>query len=284
VQQLGVELAEKVGDMPRVALYICLGQTRLAQGRLDEADEVMLKSDEVARRNSVTPAFRARHAAYRVMFAVRRNDLDSAAEWGKRLSEYSRHLGLEFQHVAPRLLISQGDLTTAAEQLKTLYETTVRTGALGLGICVRVYQALCAATPAEALFFISDALTKGESTGHIRTFVDEGRPLTPLLRRALSQGIASKYTAMLLGLIQAEERQQRTVDGEAPSSQNSGPLSERELEVLRLLETGLSNPQIAARIVVSLSTTKTHVHNIMQKLDARTRTEAIARARQLKLI
>jgi hypothetical protein len=58
VQQLGVELAEKVGDMPRVALYICLGQTRLAQGRMEEADEVMLKSDEVARRNSVNPAFR----------------------------------------------------------------------------------------------------------------------------------------------------------------------------------------------------------------------------------
>jgi hypothetical protein len=46
---------------------------------------------------------------------------------------------------------------------------------------------------------MSDALTKGESTGHIRTFVDEGRLLTPLLRRALSQGIASKYAAMSWG-------------------------------------------------------------------------------------
>ena len=63
-----------------------------------------------------------------------------------------------------------------------------------------------------------------------------------------------------------------------------GFLSERETEVLRLVAQGLSNRQIAARLVVTLNTAKTHVHNISQKLDVSTRTQIIDKARELKLI
>ncbi|MBM4427275.1 MAG: response regulator transcription factor, partial [Chloroflexi bacterium] len=61
-------------------------------------------------------------------------------------------------------------------------------------------------------------------------------------------------------------------------------LTDREGEVLRLLAAGLSNQEIAAKLVVSLSTIKTHVTRIYGKLDVTSRTQAIVRARELKII
>ena len=67
-----------------------------------------------------------------------------------------------------------------------------------------------------------------------------------------------------------------------PAGISPEPLSDRELEVLPLLAAGLSNRQIAERLVISVGTAKTHVHNILQKLEVSGRTKAIARARELK--
>ncbi len=62
------------------------------------------------------------------------------------------------------------------------------------------------------------------------------------------------------------------------------PLSERELIVLQLVAEGLSNQEIADRLVVTVNTVKTHIGNIFGKLDVKSRTQAIARARELRLM
>ena len=168
--------------------------------------------------------------------------------------------------------------------LKRLSETNP-TVLVRILIKIRIYQAIAAATPAQALSFLAEALKMGQPEGFIRPFVDEGRLLAPLLRKALSQGITPEYTGKLLSIIEAEERQRKAMSGEVtPSVQPSGLLSERELEVLRLLAAGLSNRQIAAKLFISLGTVKVHVHNLMEKLNAKSRTQAIARAKELKLI
>jgi NarL family two-component system response regulator LiaR len=61
-------------------------------------------------------------------------------------------------------------------------------------------------------------------------------------------------------------------------------ISKREFEVLELVAAGLSNQDIADRLFVSTSTVKTHVSNVLAKLDASRRTEAIARAKELRII
>ncbi len=270
--------------MPRVALYVCLGMTLLAQGDVAGAKSIMNKSDQIAGHNTVAPSFRARHAAYRVMFCLRLNDVAGAAEWGNRLAEYSKDLAMEFQQVTSRLLIALGEIEKAREQLTEVYRRVTNSNARGLAIQIRVYQALAASDPAEAQSFFEEALREGEGRGYIRTFVDEGQLVAPMLRKAISQGVTPEYAAKLLNIIQEEERLRRSGDKTGHATAPGGPLSERELEILGLLEKGLSNKQIAERLVITLATAKTHVHNISQKLNAKTRTEALARAREMKLI
>jgi LuxR family maltose regulon positive regulatory protein len=121
--------------------------------------------------------------------------------------------------------------------------------------------------------------------GYIRIFVDEGKLLAPLLRKVLSRGITPEYTNKLLTIIEAEERQftSKTIEG-IPSALLPKPLSERELEVLKLVADGLTNQQIADKLIISLSTAKSHVYHIFGKLNAKDRLQAVTRARELKLI
>ncbi len=201
------------------------------------------------------------------------------------LSEYSGLIPFEKQHVPARLLIARGEKAAAGAQLRALHEKARELGAQGLVIAIRVCQALAAATPSHALVFLTDALRLGEREGFIRTFVDEGRLLAPLLRQALSQGITPEYTRKLLEIIDAEARRQDAAEGEAaPSTPPSGDLSERELEILRLVAAGQSNREIAAKLVIAIGTAKTHVHRIFEKLGAKDRLQAVTRARELKLV
>lgn len=284
--QLSIELCEP-GGQPMVLLDSCfwLARTRLAQGDVAGAVSAMENMDQAARLPGVDRAFQAYHAAWHVMFAIRQDDLASALDWGNRLQEYADVLPIDAQHIPARLLIARGEKTLAAEQLQGIYEKAIQADAQGFVIWFRVYQALAAATQESALQFLADVLKIAEPEDFIRTFVDEGRLLAPLLRKALSQGITPEYTSRLLSIIEAEEQHRKSGTKEViPSALLPEPLSERELEVLRLLAADASNRQIASRLSISLSTVKTHVHHILDKLSTKNRTLAIARAKDLKLI
>jgi LuxR family maltose regulon positive regulatory protein len=87
-----------------------------------------------------------------------------------------------------------------------------------------------------------------------------------------------RYLAKLLAAL-AREDAAPAADERLPE-----PLSERELEVLALVAAGMSNKEIAGRLFVSVTTVKTHINNLYRKLDARSRIQAVARARELGLI
>lgn len=96
---------------------------------------------------------------------------------------------------------------------------------------------------------------------------------------------ASPAAAPLDGISSHDESQ--ATAGAPPSEMvpiPAEPLSDREREVLSLLATGQSNKEIAARLVVSVGTVKTHTNNIYRKLGARNRTEAVATARSHRLL
>jgi LuxR family maltose regulon positive regulatory protein len=175
-------------------------------------------------------------------------------------------------------------MTEASQQLQALYDKA-RQSARGYLIIIRVLQALAAETAAESLTFLTEALELGEPQGYIRTFVDEGKLLRPLLRLALSRGIMPEYTTMLLATIEGEERDRKVTQGEAvPIPSSNEFLSQREIGVLRLVAEGFSNQQIAQKLTISLNTAKTHVAHVFGKLNAKDRLQAVNRARELKLI
>jgi LuxR family maltose regulon positive regulatory protein len=184
-----------------------------------------------------------------------------------------------------RLLIAQGNKTLAAEQMQSAYDQMAADGYYPL-VKINVTRALAASDTDDALPFLAKALELGEPEGYVRTFVDEGKLIKPLLKRAVSLGVMPEYAGKLLSAIRVEEgerlaQKNRIIHSPSP---DFGLLSKRELEVMRLIEKGFSNQQIADKQVISLSTAKTHVHHIFDKLNAADRLQAVNRAKELKLI
>jgi LuxR family maltose regulon positive regulatory protein len=180
--------------------------------------------------------------------------------------------------------------------LARLLEVADAAGWMGKVIEILVLRALAhqgRGDTGEALLALERALSIAELEGHVRTFVDEGAPMAELLSQALGRGIAPGYARKLLDVYG-----EMTKDGEErtalqatplsvvrrPSPALVEPLSERELEVLRLISEGLSNPEIAQRLFLALNTVKVHTRNIYGKLDVHSRTQAVARARELDLL
>ena len=266
----------------RPQAHLSLAVYSLANGDLSGVGQELERVDEMLAQGTVRPAFRWFVAACRVIIALRQNNT-TALKWPDGLPQYANHLPFQVCYVAARLMIARGEKTEAAKQLRDWHEKAVRVNAKGLTIKIRVCQALAAATPVEAVTFLADALRLGQPEGFVRTFVDERKLLAPLLREAMSRGITPAYARKLLNIIADEERQRQLRSSEA-TVPPSDPLSERELEILRLVAAGLSNPEIAEKLIIAVGTAKTHVHHIFEKLSAKDRLEAVTKAKGLNLI
>jgi LuxR family maltose regulon positive regulatory protein len=200
----------------------------------------------------------------------------------------------EFEHITlSRVLMarhteeqsegSKPDATRLLERLLRAAEDGERTGSV---IEILVLQALAHQTEGDlsaALAPLKRAVTLAEPEGYIRVFVDEGPPMAALLTAAAreahgeQEGIAPSYVRRLLAAVTKTE-------GNAPASQGLiEPLSERELDVLRLLGTDLDGPDIARELIVSLSTVRTHTQKIYAKLGVNNRRAAVRRAEELNL-
>ena len=133
-----------------------------------------------------------------------------------------------------------------------------------------------------ALNALKRALVLGEPRGYVRIFVDEGAPMGDLLRQAAAHGIAIEYVERLLAALKEDQdrRERRRHPMAANVQPLSEPLTDRELEVLRLVSIGQSNEVIAATLVISSETVKKHLKNIYGKLDVHSRLEAVNRARE----
>ncbi|MCU0475901.1 MAG: LuxR C-terminal-related transcriptional regulator, partial [Anaerolineae bacterium] len=125
----------------------------------------------------------------------------------------------------------------------------------------------------SALDALRHALTWAEPEGYIRPFVDEGQPMAALLRSAVERGLSGFAQAVLAAF--------PSHPAPSPAHPLVEPLSAREAEVLRLLKTELSGPELAELLGVALSTVRTHIKNIYAKLGVANRRAAVNRAEQL---
>ena len=165
------------------------------------------------------------------------------------------------------------------ERLLRAAEEGARTGSV---IEILVLQALAHQAHGDipaALAPLERALTLAEPEGYVRIFVDEGPPMAALLKAAAKQRDRPELCPSTPGRRRTRPRAAR------PS--NTGliePLSERELDVLRLLGTDLDGPDIARELMVSLNTVRTHTKNIYAKLGVNNRRAAVRRAEELDLL
>ena len=196
----------------------------------------------------------------------------------------------EFEHITlARVLLAQH---TAERSEGSIHEATSTLGAPpasggGGGEDGKRYRdpGAAGACPPDAratsllrLHPLQRALTLAEPEGYVRIFVDEGPPMASLLRAAAKQGIAPSYVRRLLAAVN------KTEDAAPVQPGLIEPLSERELDVLRLLGTDLDGPDIARELTVSLSTVRTHTNRIYAKLGVNNRRAAVRRAEELDLL
>ncbi len=135
----------------------------------------------------------------------------------------------------------------------------------------------------HALSSLKQAFHLAEPEGYVRTFVDEGEAMHDLLRLALAQGVAPAYTAKLLAaFVGPAVPVQPGLQPATPGLVE--PLSEQELRVLQLVASGMSNRETAQELYVTVGTVKKHLNNIFGKLGVKSRTQAVARARELNLL
>jgi LuxR family maltose regulon positive regulatory protein len=137
----------------------------------------------------------------------------------------------------------------------------------------------------QALESFEEALTLAEPEGFVRVFFDLGVYLPGLIQRISIDSPIYDYAQNIQAAYQAQIKQYpQAHPGKQPEFANNQdlvePLSAREIEILRLVADGLSNQEIATRLVLAPGTVKRHLHNIFGKLDVTTRSQAIAYARK----
>ncbi len=172
-------------------------------------------------------------------------------------------------------------LSEALRLLSRLREDAEEKARMGSTLEILILQALALSAQGkgtEAFPVLERVLTLAEPEGYIRLFVDEGTPMVALLRQAHARGIAPDYVATLLSAFG-----EQPVAAPSRASPLVEPLTERELDVLRLLVTGLSNAEIARELIITVGTVKRHVNSIYGKLGVQSRTQAVARAQTLHL-
>jgi LuxR family maltose regulon positive regulatory protein len=271
---------------------LCITEAQLseAQGELDRALDLL---NEAERRYVRTPLPDVRPiTALKTRVWLRQGKLSEAAEWvreqGLSASDDLSYLH-EFDHIAlARVLIAQhkygqagGGILEAAGLLERLYQEAELSGRTGSLIEILILKALVYEARddvSRALIFLERALTLAEPEGYVRLFVDEGPPMAALLREAAKRGIAPNYVSQLRAAFGHAE------DRVAVTQLLIEPLSERELDVLKLLSTDLSGPEIALNLMVSLATVRTHTQNIYTKLGVNNRRTALRRAEELNLL
>lgn len=297
--KLGIECGQKNGSLGiQVCGYTRLAQVALALDDFDMAAESFRKAAEltpVARRTS----FLAHYDAQATLWG-KQQDLDAAARWirgrGLRPDGELSFIDEAAYITMARVLIAQKKLEEALHLLENLSDCARKAGRIGRLLEILILQSLALRVQGQtslALAALRQALEIAEPEGTMRLFLDEGGSMQELLILGIERGSWSEtrligYTHKLLGVFR---RNSSSLSGfEVRSHQHSllpallEPLSERELEILQHVASGLSNQHVADRLVIGVGTVNWHVSRIYRKLGVHNRTQAVALARELNLL
>ena len=295
----GIELGKAGGNLDIVMTgYGWLSRVKQSLGDLEGAWAAITAYEEIAISFNVPIMFLGT-AARKARLSLAQGDLAPMEEWARQYESFTEKDPAfldEFSLITlARLRLAQSRITEANELLEQYRQDAEAAERMGSVIEILMLEALAFAGQGDqgrAMASLERALTLAEPEGYIRLFVDEGEPMRLLLldfqsipKRKMSGGVDNEsfrlltYTDKLLAAFSQpaliENRKLETL------SEN---LSEREQDILRLIAAGHSNQEIAAQLVLAQSTVKWYINSLYSKLGARSRTHAVALAKELELI
>jgi len=255
------------------------GDLESALALLDEAKRVYIQT--------VVPDLRP-IAALKARIYLKQGQPDKARAWaverGLSLADEVNYLH-EFEHLTLARLEIANPLVNAL--LARLLQATEAQKRRGSALDILLVQALAHEAQGnrpQALDALEHTLALAEPEGYVRIFVDEGeamRLLIEQLSRNRDHPLSDYVDKLLAAFTQPVAAPKSAIIHQ--KSDMIEPLSERELEVLKLLRSELSGPEIAQQLIVSLNTLRTHTNNIYNKLGVNNRRAAIRRAEELDL-
>jgi len=282
-----IELGRRWGDSDLLAVgYVVSARVEHAHSHSLQAQEAMRAAEELAVDLSLSPRRSMWLQAALVHWWIIQDNLERACH-------LVQHSGISVDDDIPylrepeylsllRVLLAQGDHDAALSLSERLLRSAEAAHRQGRVIELLILQSLAFQGKkdlTQALATLDRALLLAQPEGYVRVFLDEGEPMAKLLYQARSRRIGAGYAAELLSVMG------RASGVELPTTQPLiEPLTQREIEVLKLIEAGASNDDIAARLVISVATVKRHISNIYGKLGVQSRTQAILCAREMKLL
>lgn len=280
----GVARCSEWAGLAEMALDGCVTLARLLQARgdADDAFDALSMGDALGRGAHVSQS-PERIALARVWLWLDFGDETAVTRWVRSQQSGPQEPGyvsLLERVMQARVHLAQQRPDEAFAALDRLLEVAEAGGLGGCTIEILALRALSLQGQgqiAQAMPVLARALELAEPQGYIRLFVDEGAGMARLLREARSRGAASAYVDNLLAAFAAAG----TPTGDDGLVE---PLSPRELELLRLLASGLSTTEIAEQLFITTGTARNHLKSIYGKLDVHSRVQAIERARTLRVL
>ena len=262
-----------------------LARLKLARGDVAGAAAMLAETEQSVRQNNFVHRM-PEVAAAKVKVLLRQGNLTAAADLAGKY---------ELPLIWARVLLAQGDPSAALAVLRPLRQQMEAKGLADERFKAMILQAVALRANGEkdkAVQLLGEALALAEPGGFIRIFVDEGEPMRLLILdfrlwiekqpRGQDHELLGYVDKLLAAFEQPAAMPQSQIANH--KSQMLEPLSQRELEILKLITQGLSNREIGERLFLALDTVKGHNRRIFDKLQVQSRTEAIARARELGLL
>jgi LuxR family maltose regulon positive regulatory protein len=271
-----------------------MARLRRARGDLEGALQLIDEAEPLFDTDFSPPVRPVAAIRARVQLAL--GDLDAAVAWSERqglhVDDDLTYLS-EYEHITlARILIARhatapdiADPEATASLLDRLLAAAEAGARTGSAIEIRILQAgalLATGLEEAAVAALDDALRRAEPERHVRLFLHCGPALMALLRSMAGHQDPPPHLATILEAAGTSGAAGRPNPPPTGAALVDG-LSERELDVLRLLRSDLSGPDIARELLVSLNTLRTHTKNIYAKLGVNNRREAVTRARELGL-
>lgn len=293
-----LDLCRQVGVTQTLSeAYVAQSRLKQAQGDIDGAVQVLQEAERVSRIEGAYSLANFRLATQQARLNLIARKPEEVIHWvrqvetafapgeaGVPLPVSSREI---IQTMLARAYLAQGEAEKALAALEPLLPPAEAAGGFlrVIEVCLLkavAWQAL-GDLPA-ALAALERALTLAEPEGYVRLFLDEGPPASRLLYRAAERGIRPAYAGRLLAAFPEAGAAFTPRGPSASPSRLVEPLSEREHQLLQLIAEGMTNKEIAQRLVLSVGTVKVHAHNIYGKLGVSGRTQALTKARELGLL